>query len=308
MANPDIVAPAVPKASGTKEKKPYNGSSYRKKKSKPATTFPVVVRQPKFEGKCEYLSGHIYDCSDSRQSDVYVKTTNEIAEYVGTNFTYGNDTKIAVKQLTSIPVLTHESYLEENLKTLYSLVWGHCTDAIRTRIEALDNYQMMESDADGLKLLRMIKDLVFNFQSQKYLPLVLDESKARFYYWKQGKYSTPQVYLEQFQNMVDVIEHSGGTIGDEPGVVNMIMASKNLNMAAIPPADLAVIMKEARDQCLAMSFLARSDRNRYGQKIEDLENDFLRGQDNYPKTVSAAYSLLINWKQEHHAHTMRVLK
>eukprot|EP00978_Attheya_sp_CCMP212_P022463 scaffold67031_cov55-Attheya_sp.AAC.1 len=166
----------------------------------------------------------------------------------------------------------------------------------------------MESDADGLELLRMIKDLVFNFQSQKYLPLALDESKARFYYCKQGKYSTPQVYLEQFQNMVDVIEHSGVTIGDEPGVVNMIMTSRNLNMAAIPPEDLAVIMKEARDQCLAMSFLARSDRNRYGQKIEDLENDFLQGQDNYPKTVSAAYSLLINWKQEHHVHTMRVLK
>eukprot|EP00978_Attheya_sp_CCMP212_P031120 scaffold116442_cov20-Attheya_sp.AAC.1 len=86
------------------------------------------------------------------------------------------------------------------------------------------------------------------------------------------------------------------------------MASRNLNMGAIPPEDLAIIMKEARDQCLAMSFLARSDRNWYGQKIKDLENDFLQGQDNYPKTVSAAYSLLINWKQEHHAHTMQVLK
>eukprot|EP00978_Attheya_sp_CCMP212_P010678 scaffold25993_cov57-Attheya_sp.AAC.2 len=332
MANPDIVAPAAPEASSTKEKKPYNGSSHKKKKSKPATTTPVVVRQPKFEGKCEYyLSGHIYDCSDSRQSDVYVKTTNEIAEYVGTNFTYGNDTKIAVKQLP-IPVpadppagagrgeirlwekrldafVKRESYLEENLKTLYSLVWGQCTDAIRMQIEALDNYQTIESDADGLELLRiMIKDLVFNFQSPKYLPLALDESKARFYYCRQGKNSTPQVYLEQFQNMVDVIEHSGGTIGDEPGVVNMIMSKRNLNMAAIPPADLAVITKEAREQCLAMSFLARSDRNWYGQKIEDLENDFLQGQDNYPKTVSTAYSLLINWKQEHHAHTMRVLK
>eukprot|EP00978_Attheya_sp_CCMP212_P000960 scaffold2009_cov64-Attheya_sp.AAC.1 len=74
------------------------------------------------------------------------------------------------------------------------------------------------------------------------------------------------------------------------------MASRNLNMAAIPPEDLAIIMKEARDQCLSIYC------NRYGQKIEDLENDFLQGQDNYPKTVSAACSLLINWKQEHHAH------
>jgi hypothetical protein len=157
-------------------------------------------------------------------------------------------------------------------------------------------------------LLRMIKDLVLNFQSQKYLPLALDKSKARFYYCRQGKYATPQVYLEQFQNMVlDVINHSGGTIGDAPGVVSMIMAERNLDMATIPADDLAVIMKEAKYQCLTMSFLARSDRYRYSQKIEGLENNVLQGQDNYPKTVSGAYSLLINWKQEHQAHAMPVL-
>eukprot|EP00978_Attheya_sp_CCMP212_P030795 scaffold114476_cov36-Attheya_sp.AAC.2 len=128
----------------------------------------------------------------------------------------------------------------------------------------------MESDADGLKILKTIKDLVVNFQSQKYLPLALDESKARFCYCI---------------GRANMLRHNVGTIGDEPGVVSMLMAKRNLDMATIPPDDLAAIMKDARDQCLTMSFLARSDRYRYGQKIEDLENDFLQGQDNYPKTV-----------------------
>jgi hypothetical protein len=38
-------------------------------------------RAPKFEGKCADLKGHIYDCSDVRQSDQYTKTTKEITEY-----------------------------------------------------------------------------------------------------------------------------------------------------------------------------------------------------------------------------------
>ncbi len=42
-----------------------------------------VTRQPKLESKCEELKGHIYDCSDARQSDIFVKTTKELAEYVG---------------------------------------------------------------------------------------------------------------------------------------------------------------------------------------------------------------------------------
>jgi hypothetical protein len=36
-----------------------------------------VTRQPRFQRKCDELKGHIYDCSDSRQSDVYTKTTSE---------------------------------------------------------------------------------------------------------------------------------------------------------------------------------------------------------------------------------------
>ena len=50
---------------------------------------PGVVRQQKFEGRCEELKGHIHDCSDPRQSDMFGKTTKEIAEHVGRKYTYG---------------------------------------------------------------------------------------------------------------------------------------------------------------------------------------------------------------------------
>jgi hypothetical protein len=55
-----------------------------------------VVRQPKFEGKCDELKGFIFDCSDSRQADVFAKTTREIAEYVGRSYRYGSDTRLAI--------------------------------------------------------------------------------------------------------------------------------------------------------------------------------------------------------------------
>ena len=40
----------------------------------------------KFEGSCEELRGHIYDCSDMRQVDLYVKTTEKLIEYAGKCF------------------------------------------------------------------------------------------------------------------------------------------------------------------------------------------------------------------------------
>jgi hypothetical protein len=43
-------------------------------------------RQPKFEGKCDDLKGHIYDCSNPRQVDLFAKTTKELAEHVGRTY------------------------------------------------------------------------------------------------------------------------------------------------------------------------------------------------------------------------------
>lgn len=82
-----------------------------------------VLKQQNFQGKCDELNGHIYDCTDSRQSDMFTKTTKEIGEYVGTNYRHGNDTKIAIITLTMltfedppIPLPTHRKQLYANGK------------------------------------------------------------------------------------------------------------------------------------------------------------------------------------------------
>jgi hypothetical protein len=51
---------------------------------------------------------------------------------------------------------------------------------------------------------------------------------------------------------------------------------------------------EATEQYYRVAFLLGSNRVRYGKLIEDLENSHLKGQNNYPKTVQDAYTLLVN--------------
>jgi hypothetical protein len=138
------------------------------------------TRQPRFQGKCDELKGHIYDCSDSRQSDVYTKTTKEIGEYIGRTYRYGSDVRRAVQKLTmpNMPVpadpaegankaivrmwekkidefVKRELALEENLRTLYTVVWGQCTEIVRARLEAFDGYGRMSDDYDVTSLDRI---------------------------------------------------------------------------------------------------------------------------------------------------------
>ena len=97
-----------------------NGPSGRNRRRPPysndrAAASGTMPRQPKFEGKCDGLRGHIYDCLDTRQSDQFTKTTKEIAEYVGRTYKDGGDVRIAVENLER-PVFAEPSYRWKKLR------------------------------------------------------------------------------------------------------------------------------------------------------------------------------------------------
>jgi hypothetical protein len=53
----------------------------------------------------------------------------------------------------------------------------------------------------------------------------------------------------------------------------------------------------AKEQYLACAFILGADKTRYGRMLEDLKNSFTQGVDKYPKNMTDAYNLLVNWKQ-----------
>jgi len=174
-----------------------------------------------FEGQINALKGHIYDCTDSCQADLYMNTTREIARYVATNLKNGNDVRSAIENL-KVPVMVRpndlpasslaaqkrqwekkikkiskkEMILEENMKTLYSIIWGQVSDVLKHRIQALENFKEMNSAADSLALLAAIQNEAFNFQSQKDQAQALHEAIRRFYSISQGRTESCQAYME----------------------------------------------------------------------------------------------------------------
>ncbi len=59
-------------------------------------------------------------------------------------------------------------------------------------------------------------------------------------------------------------------------------------------------LQEARvrvlDKNVAYGILVRADKTRYGKLIEKIENDYLKGNDGYPKTPTETYYLLVNYR------------
>ena len=56
--------------------------------------------------------------------------------------------------------------LEENIKSLWSLLWGQSSDAIHTHIETLPTFEVMQETSASLELLLTLQAVMFNVQEQ----------------------------------------------------------------------------------------------------------------------------------------------
>ena len=71
--------------------------------------------------------------------------------------------------------------LEENMKTLFSIIWGHVSNVHKHGIQAQEHFKEMNNAADSLALLAALQNEAFNFQSQKDQAQALQEAIRLFY-------------------------------------------------------------------------------------------------------------------------------
>ena len=73
-------------------------------------------------------------------------------------------------------------------------------------------------------------------------------------------------------------------MGHEPGIEKAVATERGYNYANMTAREKDEVVGEAQSRYLAVGFVLGADRSRYGRLIENLENDYLQGQNNYPTT------------------------
>jgi len=157
---------ATSKPAGAAEKGYWNANGGKPRHNFKKSNFTTdAAKEAKFEGREEKLKGYISDSVNFKQADMYTHTTGEIVDHVGCNYTNGADIRQAiVKGVTPTfatpisptagadagtvckwekridDIIKWEDILEANMKILFSLIWGHCTEVLWAKIEAVPNY------------------------------------------------------------------------------------------------------------------------------------------------------------------------
>mmetsp|Transcript_21327 Transcript_21327/g.32629 ORF Transcript_21327/g.32629 Transcript_21327/m.32629 type:complete len:175 (+) Transcript_21327:65-589(+) len=136
----------------------------------------------KAEGKIEELRNFVFDNSDGRGADRYIKTKEQIAHYVSKEMgKYGYDMEYVVESLkeptldkpdkldedaddTDKEIWKHEykeyvkrkSALAGNIRKLYTILWGQCSEWMQAELKGSDSFRMIQIKRDAIELLQHI--------------------------------------------------------------------------------------------------------------------------------------------------------
>jgi hypothetical protein len=142
-----------------------------------------------------------------------------------------------------------------------------------------------------------IQGIPHRFEGTRNVFILLDDAWSSYYSCRQGPHQSLHEYLKDFQGLVQVLEHYGAAIGAEGPYQDSVRAKIKADSPGFREEEYSrrsVVF--AKKKSIAINFLKRADRKRYGGLWRELENNFTLGQDHYPEDLIGAYNLLLNYK------------
>ena len=91
---------------------------------------------------------------------------------------------------------------------------------MKTKIKALDIFELVSENSDSLVLLKETKGISYRFESRDNIYMFMDDAKALFYTNKQVHDESDADYLTKFKDICQVIEHYGGNLGDDQELID----------------------------------------------------------------------------------------
>jgi hypothetical protein len=259
------------------------------------------------------MKGNVFQChGENASKQQFLKTVGVLEEHINKTFDYPQDVASVCKtfrivKLTVPANLDKADYkgdmgkrmlweaamksymkradkLESNTRAIYAIVWGQCSPMMQSKLESLDDFKARSTDCDCIWLLQEIQGITHRFEGTRNVYISLDDAWELFYSYRQGPHQSLHEYLKEYQSLVQVLEHYGATIGADGPYLDATKEKLKRELSpVVPDAELLKrVLGAAKLKTIAMAFLKRADRRRYGALWSELENNFSRGNDQYP--------------------------
>ena len=183
-----------------------------------------------------------------------------------------------------------------NNSALYQLIWGQCSNALRTKLKGVPEYDTFQRKRECIPLLKSIQGIMHQFESQDYLGLGLKKAVVNYYTCTQGRHEDSDTYLLRFRSNMEVLAHYGGSLEPYRAMVHKEMQydGQSVDPLIHIPGNTTYksYISRTKDREAAIVFLDNSCHDRFHQLKIDLANQFARKNDQYPTTLAEAYTMI----------------
>ena len=263
-----------------------------------------------FKGETLELSKHVFETfGESKNATQYETTIKALQVYVANNFRHGGDIGWMLKheqdfELTrpnapsgstrSSSTVDQDIYKEkikgyvarmekytENKHKLYSVIWGQCSDSMQSKLQNKDDFDRIDEDHDCLRLLKEIKGVMFNFESEQYPIISMHQATYKYVTARQGKFKTLTEYYKRFKTIVEVLEHYGANIWLHPSLIlkeyhRNSQSNITINQIHRDWGKYQKHSKTVKNRAIAYAFMKGAQHNQYGHLMYNLKSQYSR--------------------------------
>lgn len=163
------------------------------------------------------------------------------------------------------------------------MILGQSSKVTKAKIRSHRDYRVQHNCC--LWLLQQIRAITLQFDEKRNAYISLMEALWSFLSYRQLPGQTAIAYLQELRGWADMIVYHGGTFVANFELVPEVRTEMQRRAIA-----------HNKKRTLAIALITGAGRTRYGTLIAHLSNEYAMGQDQYPKVVSAVYSLLTDYR------------
>ena len=192
--------------------------------------------------------------------------------------------------------VSRNNNIRRNVQTAFGLIWGQCSNALQAYVKGVDGYTTACKDYDVKWLLSEIKKASSGVNSIANPYLTYHEGISGMYKMRQGGSESDDNFVERFKDMVTTVEMVHGE--------NVFYSH---GITGVPFKDATAEEKlAAKEANQAVLLLMNSDPVRYGGLSSNLKDSADLGRDEYPKTLSGMYELMVKFNRHNSRNGQRV--
>ena len=185
--------------------------------------------------------------------------------------------------------IKEEAALESTLQSLMTIIVEQCSELIQNRLQAEKNYEIMLNSRDVVGMLKAIRAISSQVETNISIYDAVDEAKRRYYRSYQLEEDTNATFLNDYKSVIDTMEHYKSNIYEDTGLISYELDAAAAKGDILEEKDARVIVK---NKMQGLDLIKKADRKRYGGLLTSIRDKFALGIDVYPTSLNKAYDLL----------------